>query len=292
MIKRIPKKKIEEILKKRDLEDFESIKFVERILKKQRGYVFKMPRPGTPVISLFSGGLDATVVSAMLLEEFGLVVYPLFLDNGHGYSKYEEKSADFFAEYFLEKYGKKFKPLKKLDSKFPISPISDVDYNRFPVKQNFFYSTLQCIYAVQHAYRLEKLENKKIRCIITSYMRADGKFRIDQTFSAIRKTMLNVCMLTKDFSWQISSLPIEKELGYFHDKSSFIKWAYSKNIPIEKTRSSCKQMAYFHCGRCEICMKRKEEFQKAGVIDKTTYYDLKGRFLGRLIMKARNLLVD
>lgn len=286
---KLGKAKIEKILAGRKLEDPKRTKEVEDFLKRKRGYVFRMPKPGSLVISLFSGGLDTTIVSAMLIEEFGLTVYPLFIDNVHAYSKYEQEAAEYFASYFARRYGKRFGPLKKIVANYPFRP-EEVDYGQPPKKKNFFYSSLQCIYATQYAYSLEKDEGTKARCVVTSFMRSDGDYRVDQTFSAIRKVMLHICLMTEDFNWQITALPLEKELGFFHDKHHFVAWASAKRIPLEETRSSCLQEHRLNCGDCVVCWVRKNAFTDAGVIDRTRYFNVKNTLVSRAIRKAKRLI--
>ncbi|MEK7119431.1 MAG: hypothetical protein AAB889_02820, partial [Patescibacteria group bacterium] len=42
-------------LRERPFEDIGAIRTIESFFKKKRGYIFKKPKPGTPVILLVSG---------------------------------------------------------------------------------------------------------------------------------------------------------------------------------------------------------------------------------------------
>ena len=83
-------------LKKRDLEEPDLIKLIEKYLKAKRGIVITLPKPNTPVILLLSGGLDSTVVWAYLMDVFKLQVYPVFLRRGQKRVRFEEESVDYF----------------------------------------------------------------------------------------------------------------------------------------------------------------------------------------------------
>jgi tRNA(Ile)-lysidine synthase TilS/MesJ len=69
-------------LKERKYEDVTTIRSLESLLLKKRGYIFRMPKPGKSVILLLSGGLDSITCWGMLMEEFKLNVYPISFDRG------------------------------------------------------------------------------------------------------------------------------------------------------------------------------------------------------------------
>lgn len=277
---RLKKKEIESILKSRDLEKPEIIRDVENTLRKQRGYVFRMPKPREPVILLFSGGLDTTIIAAILMETFKLEIYPVFTRRGHPYQRAEEKAADFFTKYFQNRYPGQFHDPIKIFTSFPPTEIrwayEKVENQRVSKgsKQlwgDYFYSNLLCTYAAQCAYFLQITKKLHLRTIFTAYMKSDGEGKLDMTLTTMRGSMLGICLVTHDFDWQVTSLPLEKELGFFYDKDYFIRWAVKHDIPLEKTRSSCRSKSDFHCGECLLCYIRKESFRRAGVIDKTVY---------------------
>ena len=54
-------KEFKKFIKSRELEDWDAIENIEKFFLKKRGYIFKVPNPGTPVVLLVSGGIDSTV---------------------------------------------------------------------------------------------------------------------------------------------------------------------------------------------------------------------------------------
>lgn len=280
MLIRLSKREIQKILKERELEDPSLIREIESLLEKKRGYIFKMPTPKTPVILLFSGGLDTTITAAIIMEEFGLEIYPVFTRRGHPYQYAEERAVKFFTSYFQKRYPGLFHNPIKVGAYFPPKEIrwayEKVENKPFKkgskqIWGDFFYSDLLCTYAAQCAYYLQIIKNLHVRTIFTAYMRSDGEAKIDMTLTTLRGVMLGICMVTHDFDWQITSIPLEKELGFFYDKDYFIRWAYERGIPLEKTRSSCRSKLSVHCGSCLLCSVRREAFKKAGVPDRTLY---------------------
>lgn len=280
MLKKLNKNKINTILKSRKLENLRIINDIEKYLIKKRGYVIKVPPPGSNVILLFSGGLDTTIIASILMEEYKLNIYPIFTRRGHPYQKAEEKAADYFYKYFQSRYPGQFHKIKKVTTNFPPLEIRDA-YEKVENKRmkpnspqiwgDFFYSNLLCINAAQYSYYLKITKNIDIKTIFTAFMRSDGDGKIDMTLTTMRGIMLGLCLTTHDFKWQLISFPLEKNLGMFYNKEYFIKWAFKHNIPLEKTRSSCRSRLMYHCGKCLLCFIRRDAFRKARVVDRTIY---------------------
>ncbi|MCL4338897.1 7-cyano-7-deazaguanine synthase [Patescibacteria group bacterium] len=277
---RLNKKLIITILKSRKLENMKLISYVEDFFRKERGYIFKMPNQGEQVILLFSGGLDTSIVAAILMEIYKLEIYPVFTRRGHPYQHAEEKAADYFTKFFQNRYPGQFHDLIKINTSFPPTEIrwayekvenKPINKNSNQLWGDYFYSNLLVTFGAQCAYFLQIIKNFKIRTIFTAYMKSDGEGKLDMTLTTMRGIMLGVCLVTHDMNWQITSLPLEKEIGFFYDKDYFIKWATKHNIPLEKTRSSCRAKSDQHCGRCLICYIRQKSFKNAGIQDKTNY---------------------
>ncbi len=274
------KKLISKILVARKLENIKLIEEIEEYLLVNRGYVFKAPTPNEPVILIVSGGLDSVLVWSYLLIKYKACVYPLFLRRGQRRVAFEEKAVDFFSTYFQKKYPGFSKDVVKLDAsipplsiRFPITIASDDLVGKNGQKRGIpMYSNLLFSYAVQYGYFLEIEKKKKVRKILAGFMPDDGLVMKDETLTATRLFMKAAIELTGDESWQISSLPLEKELGFFHKKWEWIKWGAEQKIPLEKTRS-CIIWGETQCGNCLSCILRKNSFKKAKVKDKTVYKD-------------------
>jgi hypothetical protein len=65
-------------------------------------------------------------------------------------------------------------------------------------------------------------------------MASDNEMCPDSSLTALRCSNLNVCVCENDYQWQITSIAIEKTLGFYLNKSDLIPLAQEENIPIEK----------------------------------------------------------
>lgn len=104
----------------RRTEDTTVLKSIDDILVMRRCKVVKFPEPGTPVVVIHSGGMDSTANMAILTEEFGLKIYPLFINRGQTNLKWEKKSVNFFDDFFQKKYGDLYN--KSFEIKLNIPP--------------------------------------------------------------------------------------------------------------------------------------------------------------------------
>lgn len=296
------KKLISKILVARKLENIKLIKEIEKDLLAKRGYVFQVPKLNEPVILIVSGGLDSVLIWAYLLIKYKACVYPLFLRRGQRRVAFEEKAVDYFSKYFQKRYPNFSQDVVKLDASIPplsirftITMASDDLVSKNGQKRGIpMYSNLLFSYAVQYGYFLEIEKNKKVKKILAGFMPDDGLVMKDETLTATRLFMRSAIELTGDESWQISSLPLEKELGFFHEKWEWIKWGAAQKIPLEKTRS-CIIWGETQCGNCLSCILRKNSFKKAKIKDKTIYQDpelsFKNNIRKKLLKKLKNIFI-
>lgn len=286
------------ILKSSPLEDLTILKKVENILTKKRGYVFKIPSKNTPVISFMSGGLDSTVVTAMLMEKYKLEVFPIFFNRHLIHSRYDRVSVDFFTQFFFERYGSLFHKPIEIDIEYPPKGLAEY---LLPNSGHIFLNKklnhrrgipgLISIYAqlaVLYAFYLKEQKSINVKTIIGATLPTNIDWFSYESLTTHRTINLEVCTSLKDFSWQFTSLPIEKEMGLHLKKRDLIRWGFENNIPLEKTRT-CNSGHKFHCGTCDVCEVRKEEFQLAEVEDKTAYHP-PNEFLNKVVEKIKKLI--
>lgn len=281
---KLTSKQIQNILKKRKLEDFSALHQIELFFKQKRGYIFRMPNNGEPVILTLSGGLDSAILWGILLETYRLQVYPVFFRRGHKRVKREEDAVRFFSQFFREKYPDCFHAVKYLEVPMPPKEIrwkitehsqeivSTITNQR---KGLPLYSGLLALNAAEYAFFLQEEKKISVRTIFSAFVSSDGESLRYETLTAMRSVMQNICILTGDMSWQYTSLALEKELGHFWDKDVLISWAAERKYPFEKMFSCISRVNYkIHCGRCYFCKYRKSSFERAGIPDPTLYkYD-------------------
>ena len=284
-------------LKNRPLEDLSVIKTIEDFFLKKRGYVFRMPKPETPVILLISGGLDSTIAWSLLMEKYKLKVYPLFLHRGLKRWVREKEAVNYFSFLFRKRYPRYFVPPFEFSTNLPPPELEKSMFNlneyyhparifenldhKNGVAEIISQSGLPFIYPIfgtSYASYLWDHENVKIRTIFNAVLPGDGTVVTSQTFTAMRATLMSICVSTANYNWQFASFPFEKELGHWIEKAEYIRLGRKLGLPLERTWS-CYLAGRHQCGnRCLTCISRKDEFLKAGVPDKTVYeheHDLK-----------------
>jgi len=273
-------------------EDVSLIKLIESQLIKKRGHVVHLPKKGSPVILLASGGLDSTCVWSMLLERCGYRVYPLFLNRSQGRVKKELRSVNYFSRYFARMYPGKSYPVKVYDVRLPpkevenekasvhpdkyyhpeqlLRHISDITFPESIPKYSELTFTYP-LYGMYYASFLERTKNIKIKTIFHAVMPSDGSGIVQQSFTSLRVAQLAACATSNDYSWEIISFPFEKEIGNWLTKAELISFAYINKVPIERTWS-CFRNGIFQCGdQCAACICRRHGFHLAAIMDYTKY---------------------
>lgn len=278
------KNEIKKNIIRNGVDKFEVVEKIENILRKERGYVFKMPKEGAPIIALMSGGLDTIVMISILLEEYKLNVYPVFFDRHLKNSLPAKRSIKYFTKYFTDKYPSRFHKPFIFDCKIPLEEISEdlenVQWHCIDKKtgrqkgiplQPSFYANHCLLYSKY----LEEKEKIKIRNIFGAWYPDGSKRFIYESLTSFRSIMLGLCCQDNDFSWQFTSLPMEKELGFWFGKEEMVKIGTRHGISMEKSWT-----CFFdggidkrQCGRCDACYHRKDAFNKAGIKENYKYRD-------------------
>lgn len=274
------------------IEDIDLLHKIEEILISKRGYAFKMPPPGSTVISLMSGGLDTTVVTAMLLDKFKLQVYPVHFHRTMPASNPLSvfKSVQFFWNLFRKRYGKRCHELVTLPLQFPNKHLEEKILEEGQVILNSrtgqrrgipFQPSAFAHETINYLYTLPKKDQRKIKNIFTATVRSNTNWYSYETLTAYRALTLEVCTMLKDFSWQITALPIEKNLEFYMDKEDLIQEGISLNLPLEYT-FTCQQDLRYQCGVCIVCLFRRGAFYRAKVPDKTIYESDRKDIMGNI----------
>lgn len=246
----------------------------EDILTSQRGYVSMWPANNVAVL-IISGGLDSIIMSARLIEERGMILYPLHIERGQTNFESERASIELYTKILSERYPGKFKPVTYI--KLNIPPVEFKEHlmpytrkNGHPLRD-----TMLQLAAAQYAVSLEASENLVVRTIFCAVMPEDTFPHSNIT--SIRATNIALCQNTSDWSWLISSPNIDPFLEKDEiNKPAEIRWAADHNFPSRYTVScndSSLKTNLLNCGTCSSCIKRKAAFETAGVVDETQYYE-------------------
>jgi 7-cyano-7-deazaguanine synthase in queuosine biosynthesis len=257
-----------QIFSNRD-EDPDLLKSIENAMKQRRGYVFNKPI-NENVILLASGGLDSTVTVDLIIREWNVKVYPLFVRRSARATVFEEKAFDFFVDFYKKRFPDNFMAPFKVEIEVP--PIAFKKYkmtNRLsklghPMR-NF---TLQNI-ATQYLAYLEGTKGVNVNTIFTSTV-GDDTFPHSSLLS-LRIENLAICVDSGNWHMQLTSPLIDTEIGnrpLF--KKDLILYAKKRKIPLEYTRT-CINGNEIPDGNCNECRERLSAFMKAGIKDPVQY---------------------
>lgn len=282
-------------LKKRKLENLEIVATVERFLKKKRGYVFRQPRRGEPVILLVSGGMDSIVAWAYLIEKYQYRVFPLYLNRGRERRRREGFALQYFSKLFQKRYGAFYSAPKEFTFLMPIPELEkemqdaktylhpkvildslDDDHRLAEHASQYGMSIIVPLYGIPFARYLSEHLRIKVNTIFSAVTPEDGLGVPSQTLTSLRVAMLAMCTSTGDYHWNFSSVFFEKETGNWISKPEVIRLGFKLSLPLELAWS-CYQTGLLHCGNCLSCISRREQFRRSGIKDRTTYVkDLQG----------------
>lgn len=261
---------------KRRTEDLLVLNMAEKILKKKRKYIIKMPKPGKSVVVCISGGLDSVCNLEVLMGEFGLMVYPYFLNRKQSNYQYEKKAVSFYGKYFQKRYpdlmhkimeikvetpGTSYKDMLRICKKMTDKSLYRHDV-AYPARNPIIFLT-----GLDYAY---SLQSKGIfpKTIFGAYMESDNLYH--SSLTSIRLLNLIMCHITGDWEFQFISIPIERELENCYDKDVYVKYCVEKGIPLEHSRS-CVSKDKIQCGICPACWDRRNAFKKNNLEDRTIY---------------------
>ncbi|MFA6754147.1 MAG: 7-cyano-7-deazaguanine synthase [Bacilli bacterium] len=263
-------------LNNRRVENRGLLKSLNNIFRTQRSYIVKMPKKGMPVTLCLSGGIDSVSQLFILLNEFKLNVYPIFLDRKQTNRDKEIKSVKFFDNYFSKRFPKLYHKVKFVSLETPAkeykndlratkelkdNPLMRRDIS-YPSRNPIIYLT-----AMEYAYSLQS-KGIKIKTIFGAFPNSDYLYH--SSLTALRSLNLLICHITNDWSWQVISIPIEEEFDNCYDKEIYMKYCLEKDVPLHKSRS-CPKGGENHCGICIGCWDRRNAFKQIKIKDKTVY---------------------
>ena len=237
---------------------------IEKALIKKRGYIFKIPKKEN-IVFLVSGGLDSVVSVDKIIQEWKVVVYPLFIKRGARAEKFEEQSFDYFSYFYSKRYPGNFKQPFKIKTEIPPLRLKDsfsaktLETIGYPMRD----ANLQNV-GIQYAASLNEKYNLKIKTLFIA-MSPDETFP-HCSILALRLQTLLACVDRQDWSWQITSPLTEPVLRKVVWKKDLILWAAKYGIPAEKTRT-CISGRKDPDGTCPECLWRINAFKSAGMKD-------------------------
>jgi len=260
----------------RRVEDLEVLRRADETLMAKRGYVVEMPEKGESVVACLSGGLDSVCNLEVLMGEFGLNVYPFFINRKQTNYRWEKKAKDFFEKYFLSKYPDLMHEIIEIDLETPAEIYNDDLRNlksltdKFPYRHDVAYparNPLIFLAGMEYAYSLQA-KGINPKTIFGTFMKSDNLYHSSLTTSRLLNLLM--CQITGDWEFQFISIPIEREFGNCYDKDVYVKYCIEKGVPLEHSRS-CVSADEIQCGKCPACWDRRHAFIVNGIKDSTPY---------------------
>ncbi|GEM_PF-1010309 len=278
------------VLDKKKKEDRSTLDAVESLFISKRKYVVKLPKPGSAVILLVSGGVDSTVAWAQLLHTYKLEVFPLHVRTGQPRNIHEQSAVLHYARLFHERYPTLARaPLFMSQHTTPpeirryyrgnpadwvhptvLAKAFKKDQEAVILDRSFSFSGYLPYQAIAASQFLALKEAKNIRTVISSTLPSDAEYNAGQTLTSNRSTMLSMCSYTYSYDWQFFSLAYEPLLNLYQQKKDLISWADKHNISLAETYT-CFKGTELNCGVCTACQFRRDHFESSGVKDKTMY---------------------
>lgn len=243
---------------------------VENILLHNRGYITRVPMD-EDVVVLCSGGLDSAVMLDLIINEHNSKLHPLFIRRGAAAEKLEEKSFDFFMDFYKERYPENMGEIAKLDYQIPPKQFKDNFQKELALTTGhpLRNSTMQNL-AVMCAVALNGKHGLNIKTVLTGSVGEDNT-EPELGLLSLRTQTLMTCVQLADWEWQIISPLTDSDI---RERSIFkidlIEYAIEKGIPLDKTRT-CFGADEIADGTCNACRKRLDAFEYVRVKDPVKY---------------------
>ncbi len=169
-------------------EDVNLLKIFSNILKDKRGYVVKMPKKGGNIAVCLSGGQDSVANIGILLKEFGLNVYPFFINRGQSNYKHEKKAVDYFNLFYKKRFPKLYHDYKEITAITPGAEYKDLlrktkrMVDDIPLRHNVSYPArgpIVFLTGMEYGYAL-KAKGIEIKTVFASNMSSDFSYHCSQ----------------------------------------------------------------------------------------------------------------
>ncbi len=247
---------------------------VAKVLNDRRGYISKLPEARKAVI-IISGGLDSIATSAFLIQELKMELYPLHIRRGQTNHVAEDRSVDFFTNFFQKKYGSdKFHEPQKISVNIPPSEIKSGLINHMKQYGYPMRDPVMHLLGVQYAIAVSDKIRSDIRDVYCAIVPED--YFPHSSLAGLRVNTLNTCINMNDWRWNLSAPNIDPLLlNNTFGKKEEIMWSMTNDIPIGETIScnlANSDTNYLACGTCSSCSRRSKSFLDAGFDDPTRYY--------------------
>ena len=252
------------------------IESVDKIIAERGSEIGKLRNKNAVV--LLTGGIDSSVLTDMYLSwSMSGKIYPIYIKRGAKAEKFQLGSVKKVVKYFAQKYPNRIEKLVTVEAQIPPKVFKNkMNKNKVIFGGYRVRNAVLINYAVMYALMLN--DNKvNVHNILIGKVASD--FFTGSRKEDLKVIMLQVCLNTEDWFWNITSLAFEPEFfkafGFNKDvsKTDLIKYAFRQNFPIGLTRT-CTANFPKPCGLCEECKERLSIFTTLRKSDPVEYFEL------------------
>lgn len=289
-------------IRKRAMENPIVLRAATAYLHDARGYAFRLPKRGTPVILLLSGGMDSCVAWHLLIKRHELDVYPLFTDNGR--SPGARRAIRAISAWMRDRHAHAWREPYVMPQQYlpadmertiragrltPEALLSAYDrkIDRIHVSSLHGTNALTATAGATYSQYLRLTTGVSADTIFCGVTGDDGNYVRSQTFTFLRVATVFLTQLYGNERLQYASPFLERETGSLIDKSAYMGWAVAQGFPLEKTYS-CSMGTTENCGECMTCRARRHAFEISGITDRTVY--VSNDLVSRAIARVRRML--
>ncbi len=303
--------RLKPVYSQRNFEDMPTLQTLDRLFREKRGYAFKMPEKGKPVALILSGGLDSTILWGLLMEKYGLSVYPI-----HFYTpryRHPLEAIDYFSAFYKKRFPELFHAVfynqenNPLFTAMPLFSKKTLKHDLPLVASNLVYDKKDGLYKVgvthnparlgyyiflayEYVTHLRLHQGIPITDFFVGIIPDDGLINRESTLTTIRSINLSFCIIMGDFQYQFTG-PVEKKAEFYYTKKDLVRYAVKNHIPFEKTWSCTQNTLLHQCGHCESCESRKQVCAELGIKDNTVYQTISVRGI-KSRLQPRKKLID
>jgi 7-cyano-7-deazaguanine synthase in queuosine biosynthesis len=263
-------------IESKENEDTDLLRVLDGILTGKRGFTVKLPPGGSAVACCMSGGADSVANIFIMLNEFGYITYPFFINRGQSAYEWERKAVNYYDRLFSKRFPSLYNKTLEIRIDTPAreykdnlrdvkKAMADKEFSNhisYPARNSIIFLT-----GMEYAYSLRK-KGVYINTLFSSHLASDSSFHCSQTWQ--RLINLEMCHILHDWNFQFISLPIETSLNNYFDKDVLIRYCHENDFDLTQTRT-CVKDTQIQCGTCPCCWDRRRSFLEAGIVDKTKY---------------------
>jgi len=236
----------------------QNVNSIEAILVENRGYLREIPQD-EHVILIFSGGMDSTILIDTIIRKWNCKVILLYFKRKSKNQKWEEKSIDFFFNFYQKRFPQNLVELIKLEIEIPSRLNKEyMDRSRQKVMMLPLRNAIMWGNAFTQAVYLSGKYGTTIRTVIAGSVKEDLSSPESGILSILSQNV-HTCISMGLWYYQLLAPFIDNSLEKRYSKVDLLQYATKYKIPIERSRS-CFGPDEAPCNKCLACKNRNNAY--------------------------------